>query len=168
MMFLTLLLVGLAERMDATGARRDRVRRRALEGRLLRTDTVEVLLFLRHASRLLWEARPEWVEGGCADVSGTLAEVCRRLGVEGVSVAHGRAWMGKPSSGRCLPHVWLDVHGMAFDPVLWVQGRSARSLEPDPSMAFLLRGSCADRNPDPVTLEEIEAAVDFLLDQLRA
>jgi hypothetical protein len=70
------------------------------------------------AAVFLYQEDPEFVEGGCSDVSEVLAAWLQKRGFN-VKVVYGTAHRRKQEP---FMHAWLDVDGLRFDPVLWVQG----------------------------------------------
>jgi len=79
----------------------------------------EALKLARDAAAFLYEEDPEWVEGGCSDVSEVISEFLRGQGYEAKAI-YGVAKRGREES---FYHAWMEVMGERFDPVLWVRGR---------------------------------------------
>lgn len=69
------------------------------------------------AAIYLFQSDPEFVVGGCSDVSEVIAAWLKKRGYSAEPV-YGHARYGKRD---WFPHAWLTVEGRRFDPVLWVQ-----------------------------------------------
>lgn len=66
----------------------------------------------------LYGEDPDFVLGGCSDVSEVLSRFLKGRGY-GAEVLYGRAKKGV--RGEPFMHAWLWIEGEEFDPVLWVQ-----------------------------------------------
>lgn len=90
------------------------------------------------AAQALHEDDPGWFEGGCADVSETLALAARRAKVRGVRVAYGQA---RSAGNRpFVPHAWLVVDREVCDPTWDVLFRNTwkRTYKEVPAVKDLL------------------------------
>lgn len=105
---------------------------------------------LKWAAMWLEEDDPEWVEGGCADMSGLLFDFAVVRGLNGVRVVSGWASRGR-SAKMGFPHVWLDVDGTRFDPVAFSRSRPLMTYVEDASAGRLaVSGSYLDPDDDMV------------------
>lgn len=97
----------------------------------------EALDLAGRAVTYLYREDPEFVVGGCADVSEVLAAWLKSRGYA-VEPVYGFARHGRKP---WFMHAWLDVEGERFDPVLWVQGRPVNkyrySTKPEVAEALL-------------------------------
>ena len=73
----------------------------------------------RRASIHLFQTDPEFVVGGCSDVSEVISAWLKTRGYS-VEPVYGAARHGKKD---WFLHAWMNVEGQRFDPVLWVQGK---------------------------------------------
>ena len=96
----------------------------------------EALALAKRATIYLYQTDPEFVIGGCSDVSEIIAAWLQTKGYA-VRPVYGVARYGKL---RGFLHSWLDIEGRIFDPVLWVQGRKMEKYayreEPDAAKAL--------------------------------
>ncbi len=76
----------------------------------------DAIRLAKGAVAYLYEDDPEFVQGGCSDVSEVIAAFLESLGVE-VGVIYGWA---RPGRDDPFMHAWLNIAGERFDPVLWV------------------------------------------------
>jgi hypothetical protein len=78
----------------------------------------EAMSLAERAAIHLMQTDPEFVVGGCSDVSEVISEWLRRKGYSAEPV-YGVARRGKQP---WFLHAWMNIEGQRFDPVLWVQG----------------------------------------------
>ena len=97
---------------------------------------------LKKAAEWLHEDDPEWVEGGCADVSGLLLDYAAERGMKGVRALSGTSSRRKKGGG--FPHVWLTVDGVIFDPVAYAQGLRFAIYEEGDGGRLAVAGSYLD------------------------
>lgn len=98
----------------------------------------EGLSLAKRASIYLFQTDPEFVVGGCSDISEILSEWLKRKGYQAEAV-YGAARYGK--KGSWFLHAWMEIEGARFDPVLWVQNRkmSKYTYEIEPKAAEALK-----------------------------
>lgn len=120
----------------------------------------DVLKKLKVAAVWLYEDDSEWVEGGCADVSGLLLDYAKAVRLEDVHVKSG--WASRSANAKKgFPHVWMSVQGQHFDPVAYAQGIVFKTYMEDEEMAQLaILGSYLD--PD----DDVREGNDFRLEAL--
>lgn len=89
----------------------------------------------KKAATILYEENPEYVRGGCSEVSEVIARVLRRLGYK-ARVIYGLFAPGADPKREFFDlqndiyeHAWVEVERERFDPTLWVQRRLARDLQ---------------------------------------
>jgi hypothetical protein len=91
----------------------------------------------KRAVKYLYEDDPDFVTGGCGDVSILLAKLLQQRGYAAV-VRYG---YGEQHGERYF-HAWLDVDGAPFDAVLWVQRARAKlhpvAREEEPGIAAII------------------------------
>lgn len=77
----------------------------------------EAISLAKRAANHLYLQDPEFVQGGCSDVSEVLAAWLKTRGYAAEPV-YGIARRGKKAG---FMHAWMLIEGELFDPVLWVQ-----------------------------------------------
>jgi len=93
-----------------------------------RIQAPKAIRILRKVVRRLAEEDSEFVEGGCADVSFFLAELCKKAGITAILLTGDAVFA---DGGRCQ-HVWMEVQGVQYDPVYFFSGVRPRSYDPKP------------------------------------
>lgn len=84
----------------------------------------------------LFQTDPEFVVGGCSDVSEVIAAWLKTRGYA-VEPVYGAARYGKKD---WFMHAWMTIEGQRFDPTLWVQRPNRRyQYREDPGVAKALR-----------------------------
>lgn len=90
----------------------------------------------QRAALHLFNTDPEFVIGGCSDVSEVIAAWLKTRGYA-VEPVYGAARYGKR---EWFLHAWLTIEGQRFDPTLWVQRPKRRyQYTEDPGVAQALR-----------------------------
>lgn len=91
----------------------------------------------KRAALYLYQTDPEFVVGGCSDVSEVIAAFLQKRGYQAQAV-YGAARRGKKSF---FLHAWLDIEGERFDPTIWVQDRQPQkyNYKVEPEVAQALR-----------------------------
>jgi hypothetical protein len=109
----------------------------------------------RRAVIHLFRGDPEFVVGGCSDVSEVISAWLKKRGYAAEPV-YGVARHGKQ---EWFPHAWMSVEGRRFDPVLWVQGKNMSKYKytEDPEVAGMLR--CDVEFIVEGSIEELDMAI---------
>jgi hypothetical protein len=86
------------------------------------------------AARVLLEDDPEWFVGGCADIAAAIEEFAKRLGLSDVHAVYGSMYL---RGEGWLPHAWLRVEGVVYDPRADLEGKTFLRLRED-----VTQGAC--------------------------
>jgi len=118
---------------------------------------------IRKAADWLADDDEEWTEGGCADMSGLLADYAKTRGIP-VRVVTG--WASRKTNAKNgFPHAWLEVDGMRFDPSAYVNKIPIKTWVEDESIGRLaVDGSYLD--PDGFVRENNSFRLDALLETM--
>ncbi len=106
----------------------------------------EALELAERAALHFYQTDPEFVEGGCSDVSEVLVAWLQTRGYQAEAI-YGSAKRGR--TGTWFLHAWMKVEGRRFDPVLWVQERETAKYK---------------YNENPSAAEALQCDVEFIIE----
>jgi hypothetical protein len=110
----------------------------------------------KQAAKALLQIDPEHVEGGCSDVSETVALFLRRRGYR-AEARYGT--VHDPSSRERIEHSWLEVEGQPLDLTLWVQGLQRSPYPREAMLDPAIKAKLCYRDEGEGYIEELERAL---------